>query len=76
MPRGGTNLYLSIRFGYAFVVSNNAKRRTEKPPLSLKETPPAPPTKAEPRYATREMMEKALKRVIELHGEAFRKLAE
>ena len=55
-------------------MGNNAKRKTDK--LSLKETSPTPPAKAEPRYATREEMEKALKRVMELHGEAFRRLAE
>jgi len=76
MPSGGRNLYRRIRFGYNFVMSNNAKRKSEKPSLSLKETPPSPSAKAEPRYATREMMEKALKRVMDIHGDALRKLAE
>jgi hypothetical protein len=76
MPREGKNLYLPIRFSYNSVVSNNAKRHLEKPSLSLKESSPTPSAKAEPRFATREMTEKALKRVMEIHGEAFRKLAE
>jgi hypothetical protein len=57
-------------------VSNNAKHRRDKPPLSLKETAPSSTAKPEPRYATGEMTKKALKRVMEIHGEAFRKLAE
>jgi hypothetical protein len=77
MPSGGSNLYLRIRFGYDFVVSNNAKRRpTEKSSLLLKKNHPAPTAKSEPRYATREQMQKALKQVMEIHGEAFRRLAE
>ena len=75
MPSGGKTLYVPISLGYSCVVSNNAKRSTGKPSLSLKETSPSPKSKGEPRYATRKEMEKALKRVMEVHGEAFRKLA-
>jgi hypothetical protein len=74
MPSGGNILYVRISLGYSCVVSNNAKRESNK--QSLKETPPPPTAEAEPRYATREEMEKALKRVMDVHGEALRKLAE
>ncbi len=76
MPSGGKTLYVAISLGYSCVVSNDADRKTDKASLSLKETPPTPPAKAEPRYATPEMLEKALKKVMAVHGEAFRKLAE
>jgi hypothetical protein len=57
-------------------VSNNNKRTAEKTSLSLKETPPASAVKGEPCYATREEMEKALQRVMKVHGAALKKLAE
>jgi hypothetical protein len=74
MPSGGRNLYLPIRFGYGSIVSNNAKRNSEKRPLTPKE-PPAT-VRGEPRYATREQVDQALKRAMDIHSEAFRKLAE
>ena len=45
-------------------------------PSSLKEQPRATSPGVETRYATAEMMEKAVTQVMKVHGEALRKLAE
>jgi hypothetical protein len=42
---------------------------------SVKEESPMQSTAAEPRYATSDMLEKALEHVIKIHGAAFQKLA-
>jgi hypothetical protein len=47
-----------------------------KPSSSVREQPRDKSSTAEPRYATAEMMEKAVTQVMKIHGEALRKLAQ
>jgi hypothetical protein len=58
-----------IRY-YECVGKRNRKTAAKSAQASLVRT-----AKPEPRYASREMMGHALRHVMEIHGEAFRKLA-